>query len=943
MPVLFVPGNAGSYKQVRPIASEAFNHFNNFLRHDRDGLAAGAGNLDFFTVDFNEDITAFHGQTLLDQAEYVNEVIRYILSLYMDPRRSPRHHGLPDPTSVVILGHSMGGVVARTALVMPNYQVDSVNTIITMSAPHSQPPVTFDGQIVEIYDTINRYWRQAHGRARQDENPLQQVTLVSIAGGGLDTVVPSDYASVESILPETHGFTVFTTSIPNVWTSMDHQAILWCDQFRKVITRALYDIVDVNRASQTKPLSERMRLLKKWFLTGLEDNAERVLLHQPASSLLTLSDGMGTAIPQGERLVLRELGRDAPRGYLFPIPLNASLETSRFTLLSDTFISPGLGDGEGLGVLLCNIFTSNSLSQEVTTQFIREIDISGEGTPSSRLVCKDAAPDLITLPRSTKSSIHPFNPDSEQKAPPFSYLQYDAEHLAGHQFVVVLDRFSTPRKGFILAEFADSVASTQTETIDLKTLLAVGMTRHLPPTRPTLSQLRFPSIESSLLAYHLEVEPQKCGGNLELFAPLVRQYLSRPYESKYFVNARNAEISIHGASPFIPPPLEAHGDKRGLGLQFWTDPTCESELVIRLRVDILGSLGKLYMRYRTVFAAFPLLIVALVLGKQFQVYDKSGVFITFSEGLDLCLLGPLPILVLFLTLMSIWGWGKWGVTGAPTGMNAMEAINFRQNDSLTGIKDPFFWFVTPLIGFISVGVCVGLHYATLLLTQLLALACGLISERANTSDKKRTAPSPASVISPSSPQRRMITTAILLILVSTFIPYQFAYLVVCLVQLLTTARALRMSSVHRQATNDNFYNYTHSILLLMLWVLPINLPILAVWLRNLAVQWLTPFASHHNVLSIISFVLLVENMTSGRMIPRVTNQLRHVTTALFVYTSFYAGVYGVSYAYTLHHLVHAISTWLVLLYLFSDPSSVCWLRTLLRSYMTGSEKEGKTP
>ena len=58
----------------------------------------------------------------------------------------------------------------------------------------------------------------------------------------------------------------------------------------------------------------------------------------------------------------------------------------------------------------------------------------------------------------------------------------------------------------------------------------------------------------------------------------------------------------------------------------------------------------------------------------------------------------------------------------------------------------------------------------------------------------------------------------------------------------------------------------------MLWLLPINGPVLVVWVHNLAVHWLTPFSSHHNVLSIMPFILLVETLTSGKMVPRVTSK-----------------------------------------------------------------------
>lgn len=231
-------------------------------------------------VDFNEDMAAFHGQTLLDQAEYVNEALAYILSLYHDPRRSRRDPDLPDPSSVILIGHSMGGIVARTALTMTNYQANSVNTIITMSTPHEKPPVSFDSDLVLTYKQINDYWRAAYSQKWANNNPLWHVTLISIAGGARDTVIPSDYASLAALVPETHGFTVFTSTMPNVWVGTDHLSITWCDQFRKAIIKSLFDIVDVRRPSQTRPRAERMRIFKKWYLTGLESVAEKSLSQQ---------------------------------------------------------------------------------------------------------------------------------------------------------------------------------------------------------------------------------------------------------------------------------------------------------------------------------------------------------------------------------------------------------------------------------------------------------------------------------------------------------------------------------------------------------------------------------------------------------------------------------------------------------------------------------------
>lgn len=944
IPVLFIPGNAGSYKQVRPIAAEAANYYHHHIQHDISASDAGVRGLDFFTVDFNEDITAFHGQTLLDQAEYLNEVVRYILSLYSDPNRVARDEHLPDPTSVIILGHSMGGVVARAMLIQPNYQSNSINTIITMSAPHSRPPVSFDGQIVQIYDDINDYWRRAYSQQWANNNPLWHVTLVSIAGGGLDTVVPSDYASLESVVPPTHGFTVFTTGIPTVWTSMDHQAILWCDQFRKVISRTLYDIVDVHRASQTRPRADRMKVFKKRFLTGMESTTEKDILVSDATTLLTLSDGSDTILPAGERLVLDKIGQQSkPRAHLLPIPPQGSPGAKRFTLLTDASLDEA-GESGKLEVLFCSVEPFQSGQASSLYPFHMDLS-SGNNGASTRLACKNAASDTILLPASTQATKYPFYLDREREIAPFSYLQYDLTHLTEHQFVAIIEKASSNMFNFLVAEFSDRAAFSKKEDISLARLLLSGVSVELPPSRPMMVEVMIPSLQSALLAYTLEVKSSDCKVEQGLFSPLVRQYLDRPYESKFFVNAQHADVSLHGIAPYIAPPLEPRAVD-GVTFQLWADPSSNCTTRLNIKPDYWGSLGKLYMRYRTVFAAFPLLMVTLVLRKQFRVYDTEGVFISFSQSLDLCLRQSIPLLLLSLTLlsMSLGGASLSDVSGLfGRGLASSEDMDFHRHDILIGTEDAFFWFLVPLIGVVCIGVCTGVHYLTLVLTNGLGLLYKLMSLRPQfgSSDNQERVKSPAFV--PSTPGRRMITTAILLFLVSTFIPYQFAYLVACLVQLFTVVRALRIDNTAVSTANSNYYHYAHSVFLLMLWILPINLPILAVWIRNLSVHWLTPFSSHHNVLSIMPFILLVENLTTGKMVPRITSSLRHVTSILLFTTALYAAVYGISHAYMLHYLVNIIAGWLVVLHSTNDSWSLSGFSAIFEGSTGEVHKDGKGP
>lgn len=258
IPVLFIPGNAGSYKQARSIASKTANLFFN---NEYTGPNQNIQNLDFFTADFNEDFTAFHGRTMLDQAEYVNEAIKFILGLYEE-----------NITSVLIIGHSMGGIVSRVLMTLPNYKPQSVKSIITLSSPHAKAPLTFDRDIMKIYQSINEFWKLGYSDkddplSREAQNRLKDLSLFSITGGSLDTILPADYTSIENLVPKTNGFTVFTSGIETVWTSIDHLAIVWCDQLRSVILNMLLDMIDPSVEEKVKPLAERMEIARDHLLT----------------------------------------------------------------------------------------------------------------------------------------------------------------------------------------------------------------------------------------------------------------------------------------------------------------------------------------------------------------------------------------------------------------------------------------------------------------------------------------------------------------------------------------------------------------------------------------------------------------------------------------------------------------------------------------------------
>jgi hypothetical protein len=199
-------------------------------------------------VDLNEEFSAIAGDLVYDQAEYLNDAIKQILTFYQD---IAQYQGRPIPASVIVIGHSMGGIVARIMQHLPNYIPGSINTIFTLATPHSMAPIVLDSSTDMIY-------------RRHLSQPLNDTMVISVAGGTQDITVNTDAA----ILPPSMatGLTVFATAVPGVWTGCDHMAIMWCNQLVKKVAAALVDSTDIRSTSQTAPLDERRRIFEKHLI-----------------------------------------------------------------------------------------------------------------------------------------------------------------------------------------------------------------------------------------------------------------------------------------------------------------------------------------------------------------------------------------------------------------------------------------------------------------------------------------------------------------------------------------------------------------------------------------------------------------------------------------------------------------------------------------------------
>eukprot|EP00795_Rhopilema_esculentum_P007195 gene7194-12865_t len=254
IPVLFIPGNAGSYKQVRSLGSVALRKTETLPFH-----------FDFFAVDFKEELSALKGSYLVSQTAFVNECLKLILEIYKKANKE-RH-------SVILIGHSMGGVIGRGLFTIQDFNPINVNTIITLATPNKHPAINADQDMHNYYFRLADFWGQPNGTVFEI---LKHILLVSVGGGSRDLQVRSDLTPLSSSMLKNQSLSVITTAIPKVYLSTDHRCIVWCKQLVLSITRALIDMVDKKEFKVTKDEVSRLEVLKYHFISAFssENSAE---------------------------------------------------------------------------------------------------------------------------------------------------------------------------------------------------------------------------------------------------------------------------------------------------------------------------------------------------------------------------------------------------------------------------------------------------------------------------------------------------------------------------------------------------------------------------------------------------------------------------------------------------------------------------------------------
>jgi len=244
-------------------------------------------------VDYNEDLSAFHGPTLDVETAYASSAISYILSLY------------PPGTSVIVMGHSMGGVVATSLLPSPN-----ISAVITMSTPHKFPPARFDRRIATIYHNNKAALATAN------------TPVLSLCGGATDLMILSESCILpKPVYMDVYRRTVFSSALEGCWTGVGHQVVVWCHQVRWRVARAALEL-----GAAASP-EERGAILDLWLRDA---HSAPPKPGHPAP--LYLNQTSYSVLPKGP-IVLRAL-RKPDAVYLAPVP-EASLPSKFVAYVSE--------------------------------------------------------------------------------------------------------------------------------------------------------------------------------------------------------------------------------------------------------------------------------------------------------------------------------------------------------------------------------------------------------------------------------------------------------------------------------------------------------------------------------------------------------------------------------------------------------------------------------
>ncbi|KAJ1840625.1 GPI inositol deacylase, partial [Coemansia sp. RSA 2703] len=562
------------------------------------------------------EFTALHGYSILEQADFINDAIRYILSLY--PRTRKQHEGafggtnLALPTSVIVIGHSMGGVVARTAFTLPNHVVGSVRAIFTLATPHNNPTASLEYYVDRVYSSINRFWRHGfhHGT-------LRDVSLVSIAGGNLDSMINSDYTYFGDLAPQTNALSVLSSGIEDVWLSLDHQSILWCGQMARKFASLMMLIMDARRPEQLVPLDERMQIMRRALYSPL-DTLPGAVTASVGKTVVKSTDYRYAKIYDDD--VVRADLPDHHVGTVGTKRANGGLADRALHLIR---VGDRSGDTEEKISTAGVLQVVHNIPHEFRLFGCQPLNATSEIGHDSR-THNDFSCTSVNVPEEANLPMRPVGGEPAMDDPRLKYVEVPvAGVLDKFEYIgVELPTGETSQTGFLRASIVDALETQVHRPGYLRLLMPYKISAdwQVPSTRNGQSshaqgvrtQIRLDIPENPFFVFRATLALRRGGmtklGERPRFGAIVRQSDgARQFESKFWYARETIDIAIHGRGAYKPSDSlvdDASGAKpsaddvwQGVFLDVWTDSDHYSGFDVRLRINWYSSLNRLVKRY----------------------------------------------------------------------------------------------------------------------------------------------------------------------------------------------------------------------------------------------------------------------------------------------------------------------------------------------------------
>ncbi|KIY52292.1 GPI-inositol-deacylase [Fistulina hepatica ATCC 64428] len=814
-PVLFIPGNAGSSRQVRSIASSATRQY-----YTSPGVVAPefasqhrVTPLDFFAVEFNEDLSAFHGPTLESEIAYTTSAVEYILSLY------------PTGTEIVVLGHSMGGIVA-TAL-----PANRIAAIITMSTPHRLPPARFDARIDVLYE------------AREIVVPL-----VSLCGGATDMMIPSEACVLPPAPPGMFYRTVFSSALEGAWTGVGHQVIVWCHQVRWRVARAVLEM-----ATASSPVVA----LDRW----LRDGHELPFALQQQGVPHFSSFHAYEKLSHGHDLVLKH--PLVTKTYMLPVPrtpagfASEARHKARFVMYVSQGTVHGLAPHAPIP-LRVSAYTCTATAMEAET---------GESSEQCELLQPVV---LRLLPSPVSGYPFPVPHEGADESEAIVLLEAEVDGATAHSIAVSVE--NADGRGWIVGGFVDDV-QVRHETTMARMALG-GQTVALPEPNALKMTVTFPNLLSNVLVVY-RVAPILSTKLIckDSVMPALLAHTSQPEETHYFplttIPSQRILVHTHAHAPYL---IDVDGTAdRGVTLTIYSSGSDGCLRGIQIGIDWKTTVGRWATRYYTTLACWCIAIVCLIVfntwseheiyqvplstvSQSLQKFSGRPFFALLAVGFISSLLplpkryylgtggesffAPLSVLILTVAVGVVnVSWLLLMVLMRPFGRTAcyfssraqVEVTSVRRSTliSMAFIFILIFFFIPWQVAYLG---CWMIHFWT----------C------ASMSYEVFSPPSDAPLLPRRSDEsgngRRP-----------------------------ETATHSERRKFNRAAAVDKTGNVNHCmhVLLLMTWLVPLAAPVLVVWVRTLATAGLTPFDGDHFFGNVAPFLVFVDfaSWTTSPLLP----------------------------------------------------------------------------